>query len=119
MEWVNKEDFLNEKMGASRMRKFLSKPLSEQHYSVNDIFNPLFNQIDRIIEHWEHIEEESDIEETKEHEESKDSEESKEEMEQDSDAVKNESHDEMNKDCDKEVNDKIKIEEMLTESMVG
>ena len=44
-------------MGASRIKKFLSKPLSLRHYSDRYVFNPEYGQIDSIVHGWEHPDE--------------------------------------------------------------
>lgn len=56
-EWISEEEMLGESNGASRIKRFLSKPLSMRHYSDKHIFNPEYTQIDRIIHGWEHPDE--------------------------------------------------------------
>lgn len=56
-EWISEEEMLGESNGASRIKRFLSKPLSMRHYSDKHIFNPEYTQIERIIHGWEHPDE--------------------------------------------------------------
>lgn len=48
---------LEENSGASRIKRFLSKPLSLRYYSDKHPFNPEYTQIDRIVYGWEHPDE--------------------------------------------------------------
>ncbi len=54
VEWISYEEMASQKMGASRIKKFLSKPLSMHHYDDKNPFNPDYFQIDRVIYGWEH-----------------------------------------------------------------
>ena len=56
LEWISKEEMLEAKMGGSRIKKFLSKPLSAHHYDDKHVFNPDYTQIDRVVSGWEHPE---------------------------------------------------------------
>lgn len=56
LEWISREEMLEAKMGGSRIKKFLSKPLSAHHYDDKHAFNPDYTQIDRVISGWEHPE---------------------------------------------------------------
>lgn len=57
VDWISEEDMLEENNGASRIKRFLSKPLSVRHYSDKHPFNPEYIQIDRIVHGWEHPDE--------------------------------------------------------------
>lgn len=52
IEWIPKEDMLNEPQGKTRVKRFMSKPLSAHHFSQEDIINPDFIRIDRILDDW-------------------------------------------------------------------
>lgn len=54
VEWISEEEMLEAKMGAMRVKKFLSKPLSEHHYDDRHPYNPDYEQIDRIVYGWDH-----------------------------------------------------------------
>lgn len=56
LEWISKEEMLEAKMGGSRIKKFMSKPLSAHHYDEKHPFNPDYTRIDRIVSGWEHPE---------------------------------------------------------------
>jgi len=53
-EWIPKEEILAESGGASRVSRFLNKPLKYHHFDDKNIFNPEFTQIDRIMYGWSH-----------------------------------------------------------------
>lgn len=53
-DWIGEEEILMERMGSQRIKRFLSEPLSQRHFSSSDIFNPEFVEIERIIWGWEH-----------------------------------------------------------------
>jgi len=54
VDWISREEMLEAKMGLSRVKKFLAKPLSEHHYDDRHPFNPDYTQIDRIVYGWDH-----------------------------------------------------------------
>lgn len=53
-DWVGRDDITAENGGASRISRFLNKPLSHHHFDDKNIFNPEFTQIDRIVHGWNH-----------------------------------------------------------------
>lgn len=53
-EWVSRDEIAAESGGASRISRFLNKPLSYHHFDDKNIFNPEFTQIDRIVHGWNH-----------------------------------------------------------------
>ena len=53
-EWVGRDEITSENGGASRISRFLNKPLSYHHFDDKNIFNPEFTQIDRIVHGWNH-----------------------------------------------------------------
>lgn len=55
--WISYEEMLTESNGASRIKRFLSKPLSLRHFSDKHPFNPAFTMIDRIVHGWDHPDE--------------------------------------------------------------
>jgi SNF2 family DNA or RNA helicase len=56
-EWISEEEMLQESSGSNRIKRFLSKPLSERHYLENHPFNPEYTQIERIVHGWDHPDE--------------------------------------------------------------
>ena len=52
--WVSRDEIVAENAGASRISRFLSKPLSYYHYDDKNIINPEFTMIDRIVYGWKH-----------------------------------------------------------------
>lgn len=52
--WISREEMEAEPHGASRIKKFLSQPLSVYHYSRDHVFNPEFAQPERVVYGWEH-----------------------------------------------------------------
>lgn len=56
LEWISREEMLEAKMGGSRIKKFMAKPLSAHHYDDKHVFNPDYTQIDRVVSGWEHPE---------------------------------------------------------------
>lgn len=56
-EWISEEEMQTEANGPGRIKRFLAKPLSLQHYSEKHPFNPDFTRIDRIVHGWEHPDE--------------------------------------------------------------
>lgn len=61
-EWIPEEELAQERAGLTRIRRFLSRPLSVRHYSDKHIFNPEFTQIDRVVTGWEHPDADADDE---------------------------------------------------------
>lgn len=53
-DWVGREEIVTESGGASRVSRFLSKPLTNYHFDDKNIYNPEFNLIDRIVYGWNH-----------------------------------------------------------------
>lgn len=60
-EWVDRQELEQEKGMATRIKKFLSKPVSQHHFSSEHIFNPDFVKMERIVYGWTHEEEESPV----------------------------------------------------------
>ncbi|PJF17230.1 hypothetical protein PSACC_02949, partial [Paramicrosporidium saccamoebae] len=56
-EWIGREEMMQESSGSNRIKRFLSKPLSERHYLENHPFNPEYTQIERIVHGWDHPDE--------------------------------------------------------------
>jgi hypothetical protein len=56
LEWISREEMLEAKMGGSRIKKFMAKPLAAHHYDEKHVFNPDYTQIDRVVSGWEHPE---------------------------------------------------------------
>lgn len=52
--WISREEIAAENSGASRISRFLSKPLSYYHFDDKNIINPEFTMIDRIVYGWKH-----------------------------------------------------------------
>ena len=52
--WISRDEILAENSGASRISRFLSKPLSHYHFDDKNIINPEFTMIDRIVYGWKH-----------------------------------------------------------------
>lgn len=52
--WIGRDELMAENSGASRISRFLSKPLSYYHFDDKNIINPEFTIIDRIVYGWKH-----------------------------------------------------------------
>jgi len=52
--WIGRDEIAAENSGASRISRFLSKPLSYYHFDDKNIINPEFSMIDRIVYGWKH-----------------------------------------------------------------
>ena len=52
--WISRDEIASENGGASRISRFLSKPLSHYHFDDKNIVNPDFTVIDRIVYSWKH-----------------------------------------------------------------
>jgi hypothetical protein len=52
--WISRDEIVAENSGASRISRFLSKPLSYYHFDDKNIINPEFTMIDRIVYGWRH-----------------------------------------------------------------
>ena len=53
-DWIGSEEMKAASNGASRIKRFLGKPLSQRHWSDREIFNPDWIRPERIIYGWEH-----------------------------------------------------------------
>ncbi|KAI8828551.1 SNF2 family N-terminal domain-containing protein [Chytriomyces cf. hyalinus JEL632] len=49
-EWIPRSVVEADRMGKTRLQKFLAKPLWESHWSEEDPFNPSFKLVDRVID---------------------------------------------------------------------
>lgn len=58
--WIGRDEIAAENSGASRISRFLSKPLSYYHFDDKNIINPDFCIIDRIVYGWKHPSPEND-----------------------------------------------------------
>lgn len=52
--WISRDEIVSENAGASRISRFLSKPLSYYHFDDKNIINPEFTMIDHIVYGWKH-----------------------------------------------------------------
>ena len=52
-EWLSRQEVEESRMGKTRVKRFLEKPIWESQYSEDEPFNPAFSKIDRIIDEGE------------------------------------------------------------------